>query len=127
MSCRYLQEVSNRLFSEGLHAFGREPSPDGLFKYLQAYLEGREVPDSVSRLICDTELSQLDQLANKMSQQYGDELQHGGAVDDKHGAPCMHKPLANWCYNLAYSNWATCETYLLAPVHRVMLLVPVSS
>lgn len=85
--CRYLQEVSNRLFSEGLHAFGREPSPEGLFKYLQAYLDGK-LPDSVIQRICDTAPSQLDALPNSIMQQYGDELQISAAAGNKNG---MHR------------------------------------
>jgi cobalamin biosynthesis Mg chelatase CobN len=85
VSCRYLQEVSNRLFSEGLHTFGREPSPEDLFKYLHAYLEGL-LPDAVIQLICNTPSSQLDELPSTIMRQYGDELQHHGASGNLEGA-----------------------------------------
>jgi cobalamin biosynthesis Mg chelatase CobN len=85
VSCRYLQEVSNRLFSEGLHTFGREPSSEDLFKYMNAYLEGR-LPDDVIQLVCDTSPSQLDSLPSKIMRDYGKELQHMGASQKMNGA-----------------------------------------
>ena len=36
----YLAEVQERLFSEGLHVFGRKPSSEQLLAYLEAYFEG---------------------------------------------------------------------------------------
>ena len=39
----YLQEVENRLFSEGLHVLGQAPTPDQTAQYLSAYF-GEQLP-----------------------------------------------------------------------------------
>ena len=38
----YLAELQERLFSEGLHVFGREPDSAQIFSYLEAYFEADE-------------------------------------------------------------------------------------
>jgi magnesium chelatase subunit H len=43
----YLQEVENRVFSEGLHVLGQPPSTDQTFKYLSAYFGDDLSPEAV--------------------------------------------------------------------------------
>eukprot|EP00892_Ulva_mutabilis_P009150 jgi/Ulvmu1/6607/UM003_0244.1 len=65
----YLQEVSNRLFSEGLHAFGREPSPADLRSYLSAYLSGR-LGDADIAAIADAAPADLPATVQRLQRAY---------------------------------------------------------
>lgn len=67
--CRYLQEVSNRLFSEGLHEFGREPGAPELHAYLAAYLDGR-LPDADVAALAEAPASDLDAVVRRLERQF---------------------------------------------------------
>jgi cobalamin biosynthesis Mg chelatase CobN len=69
LACRYLQEVSNRLFSEGLHQFGAPPSPENLSSYLSAYL-GDRLPDDEIEQIASTPRGDLAALRNTLERRY---------------------------------------------------------
>lgn len=51
----YLQEVENRLYSEGLHILGMSPPPEQIGKYLAAYFDGK-LPEDVIKTISDAPL-----------------------------------------------------------------------
>ena len=61
----YLQVVENRLFSEGLHVIGQAPTPEGMRKYLSAYL-GSKVPDGVVDLISRQEGVTMEEVVEIM-------------------------------------------------------------
>lgn len=69
MACRYLQEVGNRLFSEGLHLFGQVPTPDGLSQYLSAYI-GTQLPEDVIDSIARTPSHDLPSLRQALELRY---------------------------------------------------------
>lgn len=48
----YLQVLENRLFSSGLHVLGEPPTPDELYRYLQAYF-GEALPEGVLSAIAN--------------------------------------------------------------------------
>jgi cobalamin biosynthesis Mg chelatase CobN len=65
----YLQEVGNRLFSEGLHQLGQAPGPAALEQYLDAFLDGRLPPDDVSQ-IAQAPLKDLDAVRLDLERRY---------------------------------------------------------
>lgn len=69
LRCRYLQEVSNRLFSEGLHEFGREPAEAELRAYLTAYLDGR-LGDADIDAICTASPADLPAVKQRLLRAY---------------------------------------------------------
>lgn len=68
-ACRYLQEVSNRLFSEGLHAFGREPTAAELRAYLSAYTDGR-LGDGAVEALAEAAPADLPAVVQRLERQF---------------------------------------------------------
>mmetsp|Transcript_1572 Transcript_1572/g.5385 ORF Transcript_1572/g.5385 Transcript_1572/m.5385 type:complete len:1547 (-) Transcript_1572:1607-6247(-) len=50
---QYLSVVENRLFSEGLHTFGQQPSETQLTQYLEAYF-GDDIPSDLARAVASS-------------------------------------------------------------------------
>ena len=49
----YLTEVEGRLFSEGLHVFGRPPDAEQMVQYLDGYFQGSALPPEAMRLVAE--------------------------------------------------------------------------
>jgi hypothetical protein len=67
--CRYLQEVSNRLFSEGLHRLGEAPNRESLHKYLTAYMDDRLPGEAVDKIANCSE-DELEDVRRDLERQF---------------------------------------------------------
>lgn len=61
--------MSNRLFSEGLHAFGREPSTADLQAYLHAYVDGR-LPDAAVDALAAAPAQDVPAVVQRLERQF---------------------------------------------------------
>ena len=59
-----MQELENRLFSEGLHVFGNPPQPQAMQQYLQAYF-GDRIPEHALSVVSEDSLS-LEQIRSRL-------------------------------------------------------------
>lgn len=87
VACRYLQEVSNRLFSEGLHAFGREPSAADLHAYLHAYTDGR-LPDAAVDALAAAPADDLPAVVQRLERQFSSSPGNGNGAGALLCCPC---------------------------------------
>jgi cobalamin biosynthesis Mg chelatase CobN len=74
----YLQEVGNRLFSEGLHQLGQAPGPSEQKAYLDAYLDGRLPDDDVVR-IAEAPLEDLEAVRLELERRFAQHSRSGHA------------------------------------------------